>query len=133
MKTIFTKIREGEIPSVKLHEDALCTVILDINPVHKGHLLVISREVYPTFSECPLPTMSHLMDIAQQADRKLRSELGCDGTNLIINNGPASGQEVPHLHIHIIPRYADDGQKFGFTKETYAEGEMAKYGNMLEF
>lgn len=133
MKTIFTKIREGEIPSVKLHEDALCTVILDINPVHKGHLLVISREPYATFSECPLPTLTHLMDIAQQADRKLRSALSCDGTNLLINNGAASGQEVPHLHIHIIPRYNNDGQKFGFTKETYAEGEMAKYGKQLEF
>lgn len=133
MKTIFTKIRDGEIPSVKLHEDALCTVILDIKPVHKGHLLVISREPYPTFSECPLPTLNHLMAIAQQADGKLRSALGCDGTNLIINNGEASGQEVPHLHIHIIPRYANDGQKFGFTKETYAEGEMAKYGIQLEF
>ncbi|HKL59234.1 MAG TPA: HIT family protein [Sphaerochaeta sp.] len=133
MKTIFTKILEGEIPSVKLHEDALCTVILDINPVHKGHLLVISREPYVTFSECPLPTLTHLMDIAQQADKKLRSALSCDGTNLLINNGAASGQEVPHLHIHIIPRYTNDGQKFGFTKETYAEGEMAKYGKQLEF
>ena len=133
MKTIFTKIREGAIPSVKLHEDALCTVILDINPVHKGHLLIISSEPYPTFSECPLPTLNHLMDIAQQADRKLRSALECDGTNLIINNSEASGQEVPHLHIHIIPRYTKDGQKFGFTKETYAEGEMAKYGKQLEF
>jgi len=133
MKTIFTRIREGEIPSVKLHEDALCTVILDINPVHKGHLLVISREPYPTFSECPLPTLNHLMDIAQQADKKVRSVLGCEGTNLIINNGAASGQEVPHLHIHIIPRYTNDGQKFGFTKETYAEGEQARYGKQLEF
>ena len=133
MKTIFTKIREGEIPSVKVHEDALCTVILDINPVHKGHLLVISREAYPTFSECPLPTLSHLMDIAQQADKRLRSVLECEGTNLIINNGAASGQEVPHLHIHIIPRYTNDGQKFGFTKETYAEGEMATYGERLGF
>ncbi|MEA4861519.1 MAG: HIT family protein [Sphaerochaeta sp.] len=133
MKTIFTKIREGEIPSIKLHEDALCTVILDINPVHKGHLLVISSESYPTFGECPLPTLNHLMDIAQKADKKLRAVLGCDATNLIINNGPASGQEVPHLHIHIIPRYTNDGQKFGFTKETYADGEMAKYGKQLEF
>ncbi len=133
MKTIFTRIQEGEIPSVIVHKDALCTVILDINPVHKGHLLVISRDPYPTFSECPLPILNHLMNISQQADMKLRSALECDGTNLIINNGAASGQEVPHLHIHIIPRYTDDGQKFGFTKETYAEGEMAKYGEKLEF
>ncbi|MDY0287407.1 MAG: HIT family protein [Sphaerochaeta sp.] len=133
MKTIFTRIREGEIPSVKLHEDELCLVILDNNPVHKGHLLVISNEPYPTFEQCPLATLTHLMDIAQQADKRLRHVLGCDGTNLIINNGPASGQEVPHLHIHIIPRYNNDGKRFALTKETYAEGEMAKYGKQLEF
>lgn len=92
MKTIFTKIIEGEIPSIKLHEDALCTVILDINPVNKGHLLVISREPYPTFSECPQTTLDHLMAIAKLADSKLRTALGCEGTNLLINNGEASGQ-----------------------------------------
>lgn len=133
MKTIFTKIIEGEIPSIKLHEDALCTVILDINPVNKGHLLVISREPYPTFSECPQATLDHLMAIAKLADSKLRTALGCEGTNLLINNGEASGQEVPHLHIHLIPRFTDDGKKFAFTKETYADGEMATYGKKLGF
>lgn len=133
MKTIFTRIIEGEIPSEKLHEDALCVVILDINPVHKGHLLVISRDPYPTFTQCPPMVLGHLMKVAQQADSKLRSALGCEGTNILINNDPASGQEVSHLHIHVIPRYDNDGQQFGFTKETYAEGEMAAYGNKLKF
>lgn len=133
METIFTKIIEGAIPSVKLHEDALCIAILDINPVHKGHTLVISRTPYPTISECPAETLAHLMHVAKEADAKLRSTLGCQGTNIVINNGKASGQEVPHLHIHIIPRYDDDQQKFGFIKHPYADGEIAQYGKKLEF
>ncbi|MFA6845768.1 MAG: HIT family protein [Sphaerochaetaceae bacterium] len=132
-KTIFSKIIEGEIPSVKLHEDSLCTVILDINPVEKGHCLVIAKQPYPTFSECPDEVLSHMMSIAKQADAMLRKTLGCDGTNIVINNGKASGQEVPHLHIHVIPRYFNDGQKFGFSKKSYTEGEMDKLGKELTF
>ena len=51
----------------------------------------------------------------------------------LINNGKASGQEVPHLHIHVIPRFTGDGQQFGFTKQQYAEGEQARLGGKLEF
>ena len=72
-----------------------------------------------------------MMEIAQKVDLKLRSTLGCDGTNILINNGPAAGQEIPHLHIHVIPRYKDDGQTFGFEKTKYADGEIAQYGARL--
>ena len=61
-----------------------------------------------------------MMETAKQVDRKLREVLHCDGTNILINNGKASGQEVPHLHIHVIPRFTGDGQQFGFTKQQYA-------------
>lgn len=132
-KTVFERIIAGEIPSVKLHEDEYCIVILDIAPVEKGHALVIAKQPYPTFTDCPAETLSHMMEVAKQVDRKLRSVLKCDGTNILINNGKASGQEVPHLHIHVIPRYADDGQKFGFSKQQYAEGEQAALGKQLEF
>lgn len=133
METIFSKIIKGTIPSVKLHEDDLCISILDINPVCKGHLLIIARDPYPTISECPDETLGHMMHLAKEADKKLRAVLHCDGTNIMINNGKASGQEVPHLHIHVIPRFEDDNQKLGFIKTTYAEGELAQYGERLEF
>jgi histidine triad (HIT) family protein len=133
METIFTKIIEGSIPSVKLHEDEACVSILDINPVNKGHLLIISRQPYPGIAECPDETLSHMMALAKKADRVLREKLHCEGTNVVVNNGKASGQEVPHLHIHVIPRYERDNQKFGFSKTSYDDGEMAEYGKMLRF
>lgn len=132
-KTVFERIIDGEIPSVKIHKDDLCIVILDIAPVEKGHALVIAKTPYPTFTDCPETTLSHMMETAKQVDRKLREVLHCDGTNILINNGKASGQEVPHLHIHVIPRFTGDGQQFGFTKQQYAEGEQARLGGKLEF
>ena len=131
MATVFEMIIAGEIPSVKLWEDSECIAILDINPVNKGHALVISKKCYPTFTDAPLETLSHMMAIAGRIDAKQREVLGADGTNIMINNSPASGQEVPHLHIHVIPRFPGDGKTPAFPKEKYADGEIAKYGDLL--
>ena len=62
---------------------------------------------------------------------KMREALGADGTNVIINNSPASGQEVPHLHIHVIPRYKDDGISFFPPSMKYEDGEASEYGRKL--
>ena len=84
-----------------------------------------------TGSPGPADTLAHMMEIAQRVDRKMRQALGCDGTNILINNGPASGQEIPHLHIHVIPRYENDGQSLGFTKTKYEGDEISKMGERL--
>ena len=74
-----------------------------------------------------------MINVAKKVDGKMREVLKADGTNIMINNGPASGQEVPHLHIHVIPRFSGDGKTFVFpSKEKYEEGEMAKYGEILK-
>lgn len=132
-ETLFTKICAGIIPSTKLYEDDVCFVIMDINPVVKGHSLVISKVPYSNVKECPENVLSHMINVAKKLDSKLRESLGCDGSNILINNDPASGQEVPHLHIHVIPRYNNDGKKFGLSHDSYKEGEMAEFGKKLAF
>lgn len=131
-ETVFTKIDSGIIPSVKLYEDSKCFVIMDINPIVKGHSLVISKEPYSNLTEAPEDVVKHMILVARKIDARLREVLKCDGTNVMINNDPASGQEVPHLHIHVIPRYEKDGRKFGFAHDVYADGEMAELGRRLE-
>lgn len=131
MQTLFTKIIEGSIPSVQLYSDQLCVVILDIAPVNKGHALVISKEVYPTTESAPASLLAHMMEITQKLDKIMREKLQADATNIIINNGPAAGQEVPHLHIHVIPRFNGDHKRLIFPKESYQEGEMSKIGELL--
>lgn len=131
MATIFEKIRDGEIPSVKLYSDDKCFVILDIAPVAKGHALVISNEPADTFAKVDHDTLGHMMSVAVKLDEKMRAELGAEGTNIMINNSPASGQEVPHLHIHVIPRFSGDGKTPHFNKDSYSDGEIAAYGDKL--
>jgi len=128
----FLPIINGEIPSVKIYEDNKCVVILDINPVVKGHCLIIPKEVYPTIAECPDELLNHLMGVVKLVDAKLRKVLACEATNIFINNGPAAGQEIPHLHIHVVPRFIDDGKKVQQIHDKYSEGEMFILGRALK-
>ena len=131
MDTLFSKIGRGEIPSVKIYEDDVCFVILDINPVKKGHSLVIARESWPNMQSCPDDVLQHMILVAKKIDARQREVLGCEGSNVIINNDPASGQEVPHLHIHVIPRFKDDGRRHFQEHDKYDDGEMAAFGDRL--
>lgn len=132
MATIFEKIRDGEIPSVKLYSDDKCFAILDIAPVSKGHALVISNDSADTFTKIDKDVLDHMMGVARMLDEKMRKELSAEGTNIMINNSPASGQEVPHLHIHVIPRYSGDGKTPHFNKDSYLDGEIKTYGEKLK-
>lgn len=131
METVFTKIEQGIIPSTKIYEDELCFVILDINPVKKGHSLVIAKEVYPNIGSTPDETLTHMILVAKRIEARQREVLGNQGSNIIINNDPASGQEVPHLHIHVIPRFEGDGRKHFQEHDKYSDGEMAEFGDKL--
>ncbi|MFT4304169.1 MAG: HIT family protein [Candidatus Woesearchaeota archaeon] len=134
MSTIFKKIIDGEIPSVKLYEDDKCISILDINPNNKGHALVIPKIESETITDCPDDILQHIILIAKKIAAKQIKELNCHGYNILVNNKPASGQIIPHLHIHIIPRYDKDGNWFanGFKHHPYAEGEIEEYGQKLK-
>lgn len=133
MDTIFTKIIKGEIPSTKLYEDYRCIVILDINPLEKGHLLVIAKEEKAFIEDFSNHDFMNLMSIAKDFSQSLIKNLPCDATNIIINNGKAAGQEIPHLHIHVIPRYAKTQTIFKpLVKQVYKEGEMAILAKKLE-
>jgi histidine triad (HIT) family protein len=131
MTTIFTKIINSEIPSTKVYEDEKCIAILDINPNNKGHTLVIPKEEYETILDCPKEVLHHLIDVVKMVSAKMEKALGCDGINISINNKPAAGQEIAHIHIHVIPRYNKDGYALGRHLK-YNPGEMAKYGQMLK-
>ncbi len=131
METLFTKIAAGQIPSTRIYEDELCFVIMDINPVKKGHCLVIAREPYPNIASCPDEVLTHMILVAKKIEARQRQVLGNQGSNIIINNDPASGQEVPHIHIHVIPRFEGDGRKHFQDHDKYDEGEMKAFGDRL--
>jgi histidine triad (HIT) family protein len=108
---IFCKIAAGEIPSEKIFENADLLAFLDIRPVTKGHALVVPKKHVANFVESDDETLTKsVVQVRKIADAILRAT-GAKGFNLHVNNGEVAGQIVPHLHFHIIPRYADDGLK----------------------
>ena len=133
METLFTKIAKGDIPCTKIYEDDVCFAILDINPVVKGHTLVIAKEPYSDTESCPDSVLDHLICVAKKIDIRQKEVLHTDGSNILINNHEASGQEIPHIHIHVIPRYLSDGRKLGFEHDSYKENEMSQFGDKLRF
>ena len=128
---VFKKIIDGEIPSKKIYEDDYCIAILDLNPFRKGHCLVISKECKATIEELDSTTLSHMINAASLISKKMRDALNADDTNVLINNGPAAGQEIPHVHMHVIPRFEKDGPLFGIEKQKYEDGEMELYREKL--
>ena len=115
---IFCKIVNKEIPAKIVYEDEDTMAFLDINPRNKGHTLVIPKKHYETLDEMPDEEMAKLMKTIKKVVEILKP-LNFDGYNIVNNNKPAAGQEVPHVHFHIIPRYQNDGDvvKFGEVKK----------------
>ncbi len=107
---IFAKILRGEIPSHRLYEDDKCLAILDIFPVNLGHLLVIPKAKAQLVSELAPDLAAHLMAVGARLSKALRQAAPrCEGVNFWISDGAAAGKEVPHVHLHVIPRFAGDG------------------------
>ncbi|NPA15562.1 MAG: HIT family protein [Deferribacteres bacterium] len=129
---VFCKIVSGEIPAYKVYEDDEFLAFLDIGPVNKGHLLVIPRKHYPTLLDMPEDEAGKLYKLVHRLAKAVKSALSADGLNIINNVGEASGQEVFHVHVHIIPRFYDDGMKFGWRKLQYSEGEMEEYAGKIK-
>jgi|ETNmetMinimDraft_4_1059912.scaffolds.fasta_scaffold00577_22 histidine triad (HIT) family protein len=107
-KSIFSKIIAGEIPSFKVYEDKKVVAILDINPINAGHILVIPRKEYITLMDMPDKLAEHTITVIKHLASEIQRITGAPGINIFLNNGVAAGQEVPHVHFHIIPRFEGD-------------------------
>ncbi|HAF27278.1 MAG TPA: HIT family protein [Lachnospiraceae bacterium] len=107
---IFCKIAAGEIPSQTIYEDEDFRAILDLGPATKGHTLILPKEHAANLFELSDETAAKLTPLARKLGKQLVEKLGADGLNVIQNNGEVAGQTVMHYHLHLIPRYKDDGQ-----------------------
>ncbi len=109
---IFCKIINGEIPSYKIYEDEECLVFLDINPINPGHALIIPKKHYKTIIDAPVKLVEHLMGVVKKISESVKNELEPFGINILQNNGVKAGQEIPHMHIHVIPRFEGDRRHY---------------------
>lgn len=106
---IFCKIANGEIPAATLYEDEDFRVILDLGPATKGHALILPKKHAANLYELPDELAAKAMVLAKKMAAKMTEILSCDGFNIVQNNGECAGQTVFHFHMHLIPRYKEDG------------------------
>jgi histidine triad (HIT) family protein len=109
MSSIFTRIVRGEIPAARVYEDALTLAFLDINPAALGHTLVICKPEIASLLDLTPELVSATALTVQRVARAMQQALQPAGINIVQNNGSAAGQVVFHYHVHIIPRFPDDG------------------------
>ena len=119
---LFLKIAKGEIPSYKIYEDEYTFAFLDIAPNNPGHTLVIPKERFKNIYDVPEETLCRMMSVAKKISIAVKKATNADGINISMNNEPAAGQLVFHVHIHVIPRFKNDGYK-PWGKKEYKEGE----------
>ena len=123
MDCIFCAIVSGAIPSSKVFESDTVYAFLDLNPVHKGHTLIIPKKHFKDVTELDTTLGRDIFDAMQRVAGAVMEATGAKGFNVLQNNGRIAGQMVDHLHWHIIPRFADDGL------DMWPQG---KYGSMDE-
>ena len=113
---IFCAIAAGEIPSFKIYEDDAFLAYLDINPFSKGHTLVIPKRHASDIVAADDDTLAELIVRVKKVAAHVKEALGCDGFNILQNNGEAAGQTVRHIHFHIVPRWNGDPLAFENSK-----------------
>ncbi|MGN0377116.1 MAG: HIT family protein [Suilimivivens sp.] len=128
---IFCKIAAGEIPSKTLYEDEKFRVILDLGPATKGHALILPKDHYANLYEIPEETAGEAMKLGKKMVCMITEKLHCDGFNIVQNNGEVAGQTVLHFHMHLIPRYKNDGQKIGWKPGEPAQEELEEIKNTI--
>ena len=121
---VFCEIARGSIPSATIYEDSWFRVFLDVNPASRGHALIVPREHFDNIYELDAETAGRLFSLATCIARAMRDALGCQGLNLVQNNGAIAGQTVEHFHLHLIPRYEGDGVDLTWPQHEIDKEEM---------
>jgi histidine triad (HIT) family protein len=100
---------DGEIPSHTVHEDGTTLSFLDINPLARGHALVIPKEHHERMNDLPADLAADVFGAVHDLTDRIEAAVDADATTVAVNNGTAAGQEVPHVHVHVVPRFEGDG------------------------
>lgn len=109
MECLFCKIVKGEIPSKKVYEDDVSFAFLDINPCTRGHTLAIPKKHYTSLTQMSADDIGSLFKAVAKLSKAVLNVTNTDSFNMGMNDGKSAGQEVDHAHVHIIPRYKNDG------------------------
>src|SRR5882672_9948521 len=121
MDCIFCKVVSKEFEAAKVYEDDDVLAFLDINPLTKGHCLVVPKIHFEDVFDIEADTLQKVIVVGKQVAKKIKMSLAADGIRLSQSNGKAAGQAVFHFHLHIIPRYLGDGLQNGMTETRHSK------------
>ena len=128
---LFCKIISGEIPSKKVYEDDTVFAFLDIYPASEGHTLVAPKKHYSNFADMSAEDVASLFEAARKITAAVEKAFSAQGSNIGINNGEVAGQEVPHVHVHVIPRKKGDGGR-GIKSIVWTEPDITNLERIAE-
>ena len=123
---LFCKIAAGDLPAQVVYESEHCIAFLDIAPLSDGHTLVIAREHFSRIEEMPAAAAAHLFEVVPMLARAVCEATNAPALNVLQNNGPQSGQSVPHVHVHLIPRAEGDHLGYRWNAGDYSPGRATE-------
>lgn len=121
---IFCKIVAGDIPATKIYENNDVLAFMDINPWDKGHVLVIPKEHFDPITNVPADVLKEIMVVVKKVVAAQMKGLKATGVSIAQSNGKSAGQEVPHVHFHLIPRYSDGPAEINWRAGKYESFEQ---------
>ncbi|HEX2531221.1 MAG TPA: HIT family protein [Burkholderiaceae bacterium] len=131
MTTVFSKIIRGEIPSVKVYEDELVYAFMDAGQVNPGHVLVATKKPYETLMDADEESAAAMMRAATKIAKAVQVAFKPEGITILQANRPAGWQTVPHLHLHVLPRYGDDGVGLTWPRKDPGMEKLREYASQI--
>jgi len=128
---IFCKIAAGEIPAAKILEDDVSIAMMDIGPLAEGHVLLIPKTHAETLDELSSEQAGRMLRSLPALVKAVKAATGCQGVNVLQNNGRAAHQEVMHVHFHVIPRNEGDAFAFNWPAGAYSPGRMEQLAEAI--
>jgi histidine triad (HIT) family protein len=129
---IFCKIVRGEIPCARVLETSQTIAFLDINPINKGHTLLVPKAHRACLSDLTESVAAQAGALLPRLCRAVTAAAGSDGINVIVNNGQAAGQTVDHCHFHVVPRFKNDSVRWPWVHGAYAGDELSQMRERIE-
>lgn len=117
MPTVFERLLSGELPCAKVYEDAHVFAFMDAGQVNDGHVIVATRRPCETLLDCSEEEAAALMRAARRIAQALQAEFAPEGFTVLQANRAAGWQTVPHLHLHVLPRWSGDGVELGWPRK----------------
>jgi histidine triad (HIT) family protein len=129
--SVFTRIIRREIPAVIVYEDSQVIAFMDAGQVNPGHVLVATKRQVETVMELEEAEAAHLFAIATRVAKAVQTAFGPEGMTLLQTNKPAGWQTVPHVHIHVLPRYAGDGAELVWPRKEPGLEALREYAERI--